>query len=192
MNTTGPSGLGDENDMATITTPWGSYRVPKGGFLASAVDLDNVEQDRREQIDRGIMKWSISRFADLLWMVVPEARQGIFEEMASDITRAISHDSFLLPISDTALADMLYREHLLPGLRDLPAQQDLVIRCLYVLRRVMTEEPGASSIGGTYWDIFNVEIMHPLDVNGFGKVIDKLDPELGKYRHQVMSERTRM
>ena len=67
--------MDDDPDHVTVNAAWGSYQVPRSSFIAKFVDPERVAQRDAELIERGTMHWSLgTEMADLLWMLVPEAR----------------------------------------------------------------------------------------------------------------------
>ena len=134
-----------------------------------SAELEDI--GRRE---RGVMAWSLGEFADLLWIVVPEFRGPIVELACKELNEGREYDRLLTPISDYDLATELYFRVLVPALEDLPAQRDIIGRCLGVMNRLMQAEER----GRYYWNTFNVEIFGPLIGRGWSAALSVIDSEL--------------
>ena len=119
------------------------------------------------------MAWSLGKFADLLWMVVPETREIIAELACEELKNSLRMAAFLTPVSAYSLASSLHLELVRPALDDLPAQNDVLRRLLGVVRRTLVEDDT-----DYHWDALNIELLRPLVVDGWEDVLSALDPQL--------------
>ena len=175
-----------DQEWLTLKGRWGRLDVPANSLAAMALDPRKLEHERIERIERGSMPWSLGKFADLMWMVVPESRPIISDLARKELDHAVHCDEFLQPIRDTPLADSLYTDLLLPALNDVSAQEDMLRRCLKVFLRLIVEADSSY-----YWEVLELEVLRPLESKGGGALLAKLDPTLAEIRKQIQAARER-
>jgi hypothetical protein len=142
------------------------------GLAAGALDPARLERERAEGLARGRMALSLgSELADLLWLVVPEARPLLAALLAREVDRALRYDRELLPLDFAEVADALYLELLRPAMARLPEDADAVRRCLRVLGRLVTEADG-----DWRWETIDSNIVRMLELYEFGPALAELDP----------------
>lgn len=103
---------------------WGpiAATAPPGSPLA-------LVADHWEEESPTAMRWSLGKFGDLLWMMLPEARGAIVARLVTELTRAAKRDSDLSGLLDLQLADDVVEPLLLSALSDLPTSRGLAERC---------------------------------------------------------------
>lgn len=168
------AGRKDERTV-TVETASGPVRVHADSLIALVSDPSNLDRERLDRIDRGVMAWSLGKFADLLWMVVPESREMIVELACRELKDSLRMGAFLTPVSAYSLANSLYVELVRPALDDLPAENDVLRRVLGVVRRTLVEDDT-----DYHWDALNIELLRPLVVDGGDEVLSALDPQLAE------------
>jgi len=160
-------------ETVTVKTWWGQFQVPAAGFAAQFVDPARLAREQAELVESGSMRLSIGKFPDLLWMLVPEARDIVAEAVKEELDDALRHGRFLMGLSDYALADTLRDDLVVPAMLDVESNRDLLVRVLAVLRRLILGESGSY-----FWELFDHEVVRRLEGQGHRVALDGLDPAL--------------
>jgi len=162
------------DDKITVETPAGPITVGRNSPAAYALDPARWAREDAEQLASGRMQWSLgSELADLLWMAVPESRSALVALVGQKLSDGEEYDSFLTPPTPAEVAGLAYVDVLVPALSDQPGQQDVVLRTLAVLRRVI-----AKTGRGVWWEAIDDWVIRALERNGHAPVLEQLDAEL--------------
>jgi hypothetical protein len=171
----------DDPDMMTINAAWGSYQVRRDSLAAMALDPERLAREDAELIERGRMAWSLgTELADLLWMLVPEARPALVELFTKELSEGERYDRFLTPPTHAEVCDALYLDVLLPAVSDIAGQRDVVRRCLAVLHRVIH-----TADGDFRWETVDRHIVRSLEREGFRDLLTEIHPEFMALVHRT-------
>lgn len=171
----------EDPDLVTINAPWGSYQTHRGSLVAMVMNPERLEREQAELIERGRMAWSLeSELADLLWMLVPEARPLLADLATKELADGVRYDRPLRPVTQARIADALYLDLLLPAMSNIAERRDMVLRCLAVLHRIVVEDNG-----GFRWEIVDERIMRSLERKGFRDLLTEIHPEFMALVHRT-------
>ncbi|MEV6413983.1 hypothetical protein [Kribbella sp. NPDC051718] len=161
------------DDEVPVDTAAGPVRVHRGSLIASALDPARTDAERQAQLALGRMQWSLgSELADLLWMVVPEARAALAALASKALADAAEYGRFLSAPLYGDVTSVVY-----DVLRTALAEQqaDVVQRTLAVLRRVIVEVDGDFR-----WGFIHDYVIRMLESDGHGQALEELDPEFAE------------
>lgn len=171
----------DGPDLVTIKAAWGSYQVPRDSLVAMVLAPERLAREEAELIERGRMSWSLgTELADLLWMLVPEARPTLVELFTKELDEGQRYDRFLTPPTHAEVCDALYLDLLLPAVSDTTGQRDVVRRCLAVLHRVVLDADG-----DVRWETVDERIVRSLEREGFRDLLSEIHPEFMALVHRT-------
>jgi hypothetical protein len=112
-----------------------------------------------------------SDLADRLWRAVPEARPLLAGLLAKEVDDAIRYGRELSPPGYAEVADALLLELLRPLMSALPSSSGVLLECLGVLGRLVSEADG-----DWRWETIDRNIVRMLELDGFGPALATLDP----------------
>jgi hypothetical protein len=160
------------DDEIQVDTAAGPMRVSRRSPTAQALAPGRLAADRREQVDRGLMDWSLgSELADLMWMTVPAARVALAELAGRELADAAVYGRFLNGPLYGDVAALVHADVLLPALAD--GRRDVVAATLAVLHRVIAEADGDFR-----WETIDGYVIRMLEKEGHAEVLRDIDPQL--------------